>query len=193
MNGTMTDNKIRCGWCTSDRDYVDYHDNEWGVPIRDTAGLYRLLSLEGMQAGLSWLTILRKRAAMSDAFFDFDIERLASSSEREVSNWLKDASIIRHRGKLEALIQNARAVQEVDDFAALIWSYAPQKQPVYKKLADVPASTLESTNMSKALKKAGFNFVGPTICYAFMQSAGLVNDHLVDCWRYDTCEKLQMR
>ena len=187
----MTKEKKRCDWCTSDPDYIAYHDKEWGVPIRDSDALYKLLMLEGMQAGLSWLTILRKRAAMDTAFFNFDRKRLSDSGEQQVTAWLKNPDILRHRGKLEALITNAQALDVIDDFVDFIWQFEPKKRRHYKTHADVPASTEESSNMSKALKKAGFKFVGPTICYAFMQSAGLVNDHVKHCWRFDVCEDLQ--
>ena len=185
--------KKRCGWCTADSEYIAYHDQEWAVPIRDRQALYKLLMLEGMQAGLSWLTILRKRPAMEKAFFDFDVNRLANSGARHVNAWLRNPDIIRHRGKLEALISNAQAMQALDDFVDFIWQFEPRKRRHYQSLADVPAATDESSQMSKALKQMGFKFVGPTICYAFMQSAGLVNDHVKECWRFEICEDLQTR
>lgn len=195
-NGTaggcaVADTKKRCSWCLADEDYIAYHDDEWGVPITAPAPLFKLLMLEGMQAGLSWLTILRKRAAMEDAFFGFDAERLAASGAEEVGAWLENPNIIRHRGKLEALIRNARAMLAIDDFEGFIWQFQPAETTARKSLGDVPAQTAESAAMSKALKQEGFNFVGPTICYAFMQSAGLVNDHISDCWRYERCAELQ--
>ncbi|NKC00466.1 MAG: DNA-3-methyladenine glycosylase I [Pseudomonadales bacterium] len=189
----MTDNQIRCGWCVGDAEYVAYHDEEWGVPITDAPSLFKLLTLEGMQAGLSWLTILRKRAAMEEAFYDFQLDKLAASGEPEITRWLDNAAIIRHRGKLQAMINNARLALETDNFVELIWQFRPASSRKYASLADVPALTDESTAMSKTLKKAGFKFVGPTICYAFMQSAGLVNDHTKDCWRFAPCDSLQAR
>lgn len=189
----MTDNQTRCGWCVGDAEYVAYHDEEWGVPITDTPSLFKLLTLEGMQAGLSWLTILRKRAAMEEAFYDFQIDKLAASGEPEITRWLDNAGIIRHRGKLQAMINNARLTLETENFVELIWQFRPATARKYASLADVPALTDESTAMSKTLKKAGFKFVGPTICYAFMQSAGLVNDHTQDCWRFAPCDQLQAR
>ena len=187
----MVKEKKRCGWCTTDPEYIAYHDEEWGVPIRDSDALYKLLMLEGMQAGLSWITILRKRAAMGKAFFEFDLDRLANSGDKEISQWLNNSEIIRHRGKLQALIDNAQAVLAMDDFVDFIWQFEPSKRRCYISQSDVPASTPESSEMSRALKKAGFKFVGPTICYAFMQSAGLVNDHIKECWRFERCEDLQ--
>ena len=187
----MTDHRMRCGWCAGDALYVAYHDQEWGVPITETQSLFKLLTLEGMQAGLSWLTILRKRAAMEEAFYDFNIDKLAASSERDVVGWLDNPGIIRHRGKLQAMINNARVTLEADDFVERIWQFRPTQAKTYTSLREVPALTNESTALSKVLKKMGFKFVGPTICYAFMQSAGLVNDHIEDCWRFAPCDFLQ--
>jgi DNA-3-methyladenine glycosylase I len=186
----MTDDLIRCNWCLGDEAYIAYHDAEWGVPIREVAPLFYLLTLEGMQAGLSWLTILRKRAAMRDAFHGFDLERLATSDESDIGKWLTNPDIIRHRGKLAAMINNAKCVLEMDDFVDFIWQFQPRKRIAFDHLGAVPAQTAESSAMSKALKRAGFKFVGPTTCYAFMQSAGLVNDHVTDCWRFADCESM---
>lgn len=173
--------------------YVAYHDDEWGVPVDDARALFERLILEGMQAGLSWLTVLRKREHMRDRFFEFDLRRLHEHGEAELPSWLEDAGLIRHRGKLEALIGNARACLELGDgFPEFIWSFADgaPKQNRWRSLQQVPSSTGASTAMSRALKRAGFRFVGPTICYAFMQSAGLVNDHLVSCHRRSVCAAL---
>lgn len=174
----------RCGWCGSDPDYIAYHDNEWGQPDVDDASLFELLMLEGQQAGLAWITVLKKRERMRERFFGFDVERLARAGERNVASWLKDEGLIRHRGKLEALISNARIARKLEmPLSELIWSFV-DFQPVqnrFRTLADVPAKTPTAEAMSKDLKRRGFKFVGPTICYAFMQSAGLVNDHLLSC------------
>ncbi|HEX7034684.1 MAG TPA: DNA-3-methyladenine glycosylase I [Pseudomonadales bacterium] len=183
----------RCAWCGEDPLYVAYHDEEWGVPVADPRALFERLMLEGMQAGLSWYTVLKKRPHMRRRFFDFDPERLARSGPRRIEAWLKDPGLIRHRGKLEGLIANARAyLDQGDSFAELIWSFvdgAP-KQNRWESMRRVPAETPESQAMSRTLKKAGFRFVGPTTCYAFMQSAGLVNDHLLTCHRHAECRRL---
>ncbi len=183
----------RCDWCGIDPLYVAYHDDEWGVPVSDDRELFERLNLEGMQAGLSWLTVLKKRARMRERFFEFDARRLAEQGEGALPSWLRDPGLIRHRGKLEALIGNARASLELDEgLARFVWSFvdgAP-KQNRWRSLADVPSATDASTAMSKALRRAGFRFVGPTICYAFMQSAGLVNDHMAGCHRRRACAEL---
>jgi DNA-3-methyladenine glycosylase I len=180
---------VRCTWCVSSDRYKRYHDSEWGVPTTDAAGLFKLLILEGMQAGLAWITVLNKRKHMSRLFFDFDMKKLSTASDKDVEAWLKDPGIIRHRGKLNAMIGNAKRALEIDDFAGFLWQFAPSKvRP--KKEFEVPRQTDESTLMSKRLKAKGFRFVGPTICYAFMQSAGMVNDHTSECWRYAHCQKL---
>lgn len=180
----------RCDWCTSDPLYVTYHDEEWGVPERDERALFERLVLEGMQAGLSWFTILKKRAHMSQRFFDFRPERLAVTGEAELADWLTDPGIIRHLGKLEAMISNARLVAEMPgEFAPLLWSFVDGRpiQNHFASSADVPAETDRSRQMARALKKMGFRFVGPTTCYAFMQSAGMVNDHLTSCPGFERC------
>ncbi|HEY5644527.1 MAG TPA: DNA-3-methyladenine glycosylase I [Pseudomonadales bacterium] len=183
----------RCPWCTTDPLYVAYHDLEWGVPEADERALFERLVLEGMQAGLSWLTILRKREHMREAFFAFDPERLARAAEREIQGWLQDPGVIRHRGKLEAMVGNARSLLELDGtFVPLVWSFVegrPQQNRFRSPLA-VPAETPASRAMAKGLKKAGFRFVGPTTCYAFMQSAGLVNDHLTSCPAHERCRSV---
>lgn len=180
----------RCDWCTSDPDYITYHDHEWGMPVKDEEALFERLVLEGMQAGLSWLTILKKRPHMTKRFHGFDPVRLARATENEIEDWLQDPGVIRHRGKIEAMVSNARLVAErPGEFAPLLWSFVegrPQ-QNRYRSLKAVPAETDASRQMAKTLKKAGFRFVGPTTCYAFMQSAGLVNDHITSCPAFERC------
>ncbi len=170
---------------------MEYHDEEWGVPVRDTQALFERLVLEGMQAGLSWLTILRKRADMRSAFFQFDIQRLAEAGEDDINRWLNNPGVIRHRGKLRAMVDNARLVADSANFAEWVWGFAPpQPARVYAEPGEVPSVTVQSRAMSKALKAAGYKFVGPTVCYAFMQSVGMVNDHLGSCFRHKICAEL---
>jgi len=184
----------RCGWCGDDELYMAYHDEEWGVPVTGDQELFERLVLEGMQAGLAWITVLRKREHMQRVFYQFDIDKLARAKERQLQKWLNDAGIIRHRGKLEAMVGNAKLARDHEDFSGWLWSFAPKpKQGSRRSLADVPATTPESEAMSRALKKAGYRFVGPTICYAFMQSVGMVNDHVNTCWRREPCAKLQAK
>ncbi|MEI7189341.1 DNA-3-methyladenine glycosylase I [Dickeya dianthicola] len=178
----------RCGWVTQDTLYQDYHDNEWGKPCTDGRALFELLCLEGQQAGLSWITVLKKREHYRRCFHEFDPHRIAAMTDDDVNRLVLDPGIIRHRGKIEAIIRNARAwltmQQQGEDFAAFIWSFV-NHQPFINHpatLADVPAKTAVSDAMSKALKKRGFTFIGSTICYAFMQAAGLVNDHITACF-----------
>ena len=183
----------RCSWCGDDPLYVDYHDREWGVPVNDDRALFERLMLEGMQAGLSWYTVLKKRAHMREAFFAFDPEKIADHGEQALPGWLKDPGLIRHRGKLEALIDNAHACLALQrPLGALLWAFVDDapKQNRWRSGAQVPAFTPVSIAMSKTLKKAGFRFVGPTICYAFMQSAGMVNDHQLHCFRYRDCQRM---
>jgi DNA-3-methyladenine glycosylase I len=177
----------RCAWVPlADPLYVAYHDEEWGVPVRDERVLFELLNLEGAQAGLSWSTILRKREGYRAAFAGWDIEAIARFGERDVERLLGDAGIVRHRGKIEAVVSNARATLELDvPLSELLWSFVGGEPRVnaWRRVGDIPASTPESTAMSKELKRRGFRFTGPTTCYAFMQSAGLVDDHTLDCFR----------
>jgi DNA-3-methyladenine glycosylase I len=179
------DGLTRCWWCGDDTQYVAYHDREWGLPVHDEIRLFEKLCLEGFQAGLSWLTILRKREAFRAGFAGFDPERVAGFGDREVTRLLADAGIVRHRGKIEAAISNARAylhlVDEAGSLDEVVWSFAPETHPVPQRLEDVPAITTEATALSRELKRRGFRFVGPTTSYAFMQSMGIVNDHLADC------------
>ena len=178
----------RCAWVPdSDPLYVAYHDEEWGVPSRDERHLFELLVLEGAQAGLSWSTILRKREGYRQAFAAFDAARVAAFGPKDVERLMGDAGIVRNRLKIESAIANARAVGELDGgLSDLLWSFVDGSPKVntWRTLAEIPAETAESRAMSKELKRHGFRFVGPTICYAFMQATGLVNDHTVDCFRY---------
>lgn len=182
---TGADGIRRCGWCRSADDYVAYHDEEWGRPVIDDDRLFEKLCLEGFQSGLSWLTILRKRESFRSAFAGFRIADVATFGAGDVERLLGDASIVRHRGKIEAAIGNASAAiavqQELGSFATLVWSFEPRGQRAPKTFADVPAITPESTALSKELRRRGFRFVGPTTAYALMQAMGLVNDHLAGC------------
>lgn len=176
----------RCGWCGSDPLYVAYHDEEWGVPEYDGRALWEKLVLDGFQAGLSWITILRKREAFREAFAGFRPEVIATWGEAEVERLLANPGIVRHRGKIDATIGNARAYLELggaEAFSHRVWGYVDGKPLVshLASLADVPASTPLSEQISRDLRKAGFRFVGPTIVYAWMQACGLVNDHILGC------------
>ena len=176
----------RCFWCNDDPLYIAYHDHEWGVPLRDPQRLFELLLLEGFQAGLSWITVLKKRARYREVLFGFDVQRLAQMSDAEIEERLQDPGIIRNRLKLKAARQNAQAWQQLEDPVTLLWSFVGGEPKInhFRERGDVPAVTAQAETMSKALKKAGFTFVGPTICYAFMQAAGMVMDHTTDCDRY---------
>ncbi len=182
--------KKRCEWCGADPLYVKYHDDEWGVPVHDDRLLFEFLVIEGAQAGLSWLTILKKRDNYRRAFHGFDPLKVAGYSAADVQRLLADPGIVRNRLKIESAIKNAQGVlaiqQEFGSFAAFIWRYVDHqpRQNMWQALAELPARTAESDAMSKDLKKRGFNFVGPTICYAFMQAVGMVNDHVADCFRH---------
>ncbi|MGH9277668.1 MAG: DNA-3-methyladenine glycosylase I [Acidimicrobiales bacterium] len=184
----------RCGWCTDAADYTAYHDDEWGRPVTDDLRIYEKICLEGFQSGLSWLTILRKRDGFRRAFAGFDPEAVARFGPADVDRLMGDAGIVRHRGKIEATIANARgtlAVQEQHgSLASLVWSYEPRRRgrPVPRRLGDLASVTPESTALSKALRAAGFRFVGPTTAYAAMESLGLVNDHLSGCSARAACE-----
>lgn len=182
--------KKRCEWCGSDPLYQTYHDEEWGVPLHDDRRLFEMLILEGAQAGLSWLTILKKRENYRKAFDHFDCEKIARYTQRDIDRLLADSGIVRNRLKIEAAIKNARAALEIkEEFGsidAFLWRYVDgtPRQNGFTSLSQIPAKTDLSDAMSKDLKKRGMNFVGSTICYAFMQSVGMVNDHVVDCFRY---------
>ncbi len=180
----------RCTWCGSDPQYMAYHDEDWGMPVYDDRLLFEMLVLEGAQAGLSWLTILKKRDNYRKAFHDFDAARIACYDQQEIDRLMQDDGIVRNRLKIESTIKNAKGFlqirEEFSSFADYLWRYVDGKQIVneWKNLSDIPARTKLSDQLSKDLKKRGFNFVGPTICYAFMQSIGMVNDHTTDCFRY---------
>ena len=185
----------RCDWCGSLPIYVNYHDQEWGVPEYDSRALWEKLVLDGFQAGLSWLTILKKRDAFRAAFEGFDPEKVAAFTENDVQRLLGDAGIIRHRGKIEAAITGAQAwikMQEGQWFDQFMWDYVDGTPLVnrFDKQADVPPSSDLSTRISKDLKKAGFKFCGPTIVYAWMEATGLINDHLVTCHRHEEVKRL---
>jgi DNA-3-methyladenine glycosylase I len=180
----------RCDWVGADPLYLAYHDQEWGVPLHDDRRLFEMLILEGAQAGLSWITILRKRDSYRQAFDNFEAAKIAVYDERKIETLLANPGIVRNRRKVEAAILNARAFlavqREFGTFDAYIWQFVggQPRQNGWRSLAEIPAQTPESEAMSKDLLKRGFKFVGPTICYAFMQATGLVNDHTVDCFRY---------
>jgi DNA-3-methyladenine glycosylase I len=176
----------RCGWAGTDPLYVEYHDREWGVPLRDQRALFELLCLEGAQAGLAWITILRKRDGYRDAFDGFDPVRIAAYTDADRARLLADARIVRNRAKIDAFIGNARAWLEAGDPSGLLWSFVGGSpfQNEWRAMDEIPAETDASRAISRELRGRGFRFVGPTICYAFMQSAGLVNDHLVSCFRH---------
>ncbi|MCG3209182.1 MAG: DNA-3-methyladenine glycosylase 1 [Anaerolineae bacterium] len=180
----------RCEWAGSDPLYITYHDEEWGVPAHDDRHLFEMLILEGAQAGLSWITILRKREAYRAAFDQFDPEKMARYNDAKLAELLANPGIVRNRRKIEAAVQNARAflaVQtEFGSFDAYIWRFVDGRpiQNEWTSLAQIPVQTPQSAAMSKDLRKRGFNFVGPTICYAYMQACGLVNDHVVTCFRH---------
>jgi DNA-3-methyladenine glycosylase I len=180
------DGKRRCAWSVSSPEYIAYHDDEWGRPLTDERRLFEKICLEGFQAGLSWITILRRRESFRAAFAGFDPAVVAGYGDDDISRLLADPGIIRHRGKIEATIANARAVLALDmPLVELIWSFAPDPAGRTRPASflDVPAITPESTALSKELRKRGFRFVGPTTMYALMQSAGLVDDHVRGCWR----------
>lgn len=180
----------RCGWVNEDPLYIRYHDEEWGVPVHDDRKLFEMLNLEGAQAGLSWYTILRKREGYRRAFDGFDPEKVAAYDERKTEELMQDEGIVRNRLKIQAVIANAHAYLRVRDefgsFDAYIWSFVGGKPIVndWPSLKEVPATTPESDRMSKDLKKRGFKFVGSTICYAFMQATGMVDDHVRTCYRH---------
>lgn len=186
----------RCSWCGSDELYCAYHDEEWGVPIYDDQALFELLILEGAQAGLSWITVLRRRETYRAAFDNFDPLKIARYSDARKAKLMQDEGIIRNRLKVESAVRNAQAFVAMqaqgESFSQFLWQFVggKPKQNRLESMADAQASTLESDAMSKALKERGFNFVGSTICYAFMQAAGMVNDHLVSCYRHKECAVL---
>ena len=189
-------NQTRCQWCGTDPLYVQYHDEEWGVPVYDEQALFAKLLLDGAQAGLSWITILRKRDNYYEAFDAFDPVKMAVYDEAKFESLMNNPGIVRNRQKIRSAIKNAQAYltlqEEVGSFSTFLWQFVGG-QPIqnsWQTLADVPAKTAESEAMSKALKKRGFSFVGPTICYAFMQAVGMVNDHVTDCFRYTSIQTI---
>ena len=190
---TGIDERPRCGWSTIEPLYVRYHDTEWGVQLHDDRKLYEFLVLEGFQAGLSWFTVLRKRENFREAFDCFDPDAVSRYGKRDVTRLMKNSGIIRNRSKILAAIQNASSflsvVDEFGSFDSYIWSFVDGKQKVnsWSRLSDLPASTAESALMSADLIRRGFRFVGPTICYAHMQATGMVNDHLITCFRHSEC------
>ncbi len=190
-SSTLTD-LVRC-WETADPLYLAYHDEEWGRPVRDERGVYERLCLEGFQSGLSWLTILRKREAFRAAFAGFDPEAVARFEGRDVERLLADAGIVRHRGKIEAAIANARATLALraagTPLHELLWAHAPAALTAPRSHADWATATPESAVLAKRLRAAGFRFVGPTTLHAGMQACGVVNDHLADCWVRDDVER----
>lgn len=186
----------RCAWCVGDALYVAYHDHEWGVPVHDDRHLFEMLILEGAQAGLSWLTILRKRQNYRKAFADFDPERVAEFSDTDIRRLLTDEGIVRNRLKIEAAVTNALMTLDIRrEFGSLhefLWRFVDQKprQNAWQNLSEIPSRTEQSDLMSQELKKRGFKFVGSTICYAFMQAVGMVNDHTLNCFRHAEIKKL---
>lgn len=182
------DGVTRCGWAGADPDYQRYHDQEWGRPLHGDRPLFEKVALEGFQAGLSWLTILRKRPRFREVFADFEPAVVAGFGEADVERLMADAGIIRNRAKIEATIGNARLVAGMAEggLDELLWSFAPAPRPRPRTMADYQAVTPESTAMSKELRRRGFRFVGPTTMYALMQSTGMVDDHLAGCWRAES-------
>ncbi len=188
--------KKRCDWPKDDEIYIEYHDREWGVPVYDDRVLFEMLILEGAQAGLSWITILKRRQTYRKAYDNFNPEKMAKWTERKIQTLLKDPGIIRNKLKVAAAKQNAQAylkiVKEYGTFKKFIWSFVDNRQMTncWKTMSEIPATSDESDKMSKELKKKGFKFTGSTICYAFMQSVGMVNDHVTTCFRYKEIKNL---
>jgi DNA-3-methyladenine glycosylase I len=191
---TGDDGKARCRWGSTDERYRDYHDTEWGRPVTDERGLFERLSLEGLQSGLSWALILRKRDEIRAAFADFDPDAVAAFRSKDVESLLQDPRVIRNRRKLEAIVQNAEATIALRDDSSLpelVWSFRPPPRRRPRVYADLPSLTDESKQLAKELKRRGFAFVGPTTVYSTMQAAGLVNDHLAGCFVRDEVESAQ--
>lgn len=187
--------KVRCFWCGNDDLYVKYHDEEWGKPVHDDRTLFEYLTLEGAQAGLSWITVLRKREAYRKLFFNFDVQKIASLTEKDIDRIVLNEGIIRHRGKITSVITNAQAFiaiqKEFGSFSQYIWGFIPDQKPIVNSIqarSDIKARTELSDLISKDMKKRGFKFFGSTICYAFMQAVGMVDDHFDDCFAKN-CEK----
>jgi len=188
--------KKRCGWHGEDPLYVDYHDTEWGVPVHDDRTLFEMIVLDGAQAGLSWITILKRRDSYREAFDNFDARKVAAYDDKKIAELLENPGIIRNRLKVNSAVRNAKAFLEVSEefgtFDKYIWQFVGHKpiQSSRKSLKEIPPTSGESDAMSKDMKKRGFSFVGSTICYAFMQAAGMVNDHVVDCFRYEEVKRM---
>ncbi len=186
----------RCWWCDANDLYRDYHDLEWGRPVLDDVRLFEKLCLEGFQAGLSWITVLRKREAFREAFAQFDFQRVARFTPKRIDRLVANPGIIRHRGKITSTVNNAaRAIELIEEFGTLrdyVWQFVPSRRRTHRRRSTIPAETAESAAMSKDLKRRGWSFVGPTTCYAFMQAMGLVNDHLVGCHVWQEVEELQL-
>ncbi len=188
----VADNLQRCSWSLGGAEMQLYHDTVWGVPQFDSRVLFEFITLEGAQAGLSWRTILLKRDGYRNAFAHFDVDKVAAFTDDDVARLMLDASIVRNRGKISSTVNNARLWRELPDPVGLVWSFVdgrPQQNNL-TSMSDVPASTAASDRMSKELKRLGFRFVGSTICYAYMQACGMVNDHLVSCFRHSECAAL---
>jgi len=189
--------KNRCAWCREDPLYIAYHDNEWGVPVHDDSLLFEFLILEGAQSGLSWITILKKRENYREAFHNFDYKKIANYTEEDIERLLGNAGIVRNRRKIELAIKNAigfiKIQEEFGSFDSYLWKYVDGNsiQNNWKFMTELPTKTEISEKLSKDLKKRGFNFVGPTICYAFMEAIGMVNDHITDCFRYKEVIRLE--
>lgn len=187
--------KTRCHWCGDSKIYQNYHDQEWGVPLFEEQKLFEFLLLEGAQAGLSWITILKKREGYRAAFDNFDIDKIAAYDQHKIDELLQNPNIVRNKLKVNSAVKNARALlamrAEGIDFVDFIWSFIGNSPRIntFHSASDVPSYSAESDAMSKALKKRGFNFVGSTICYAFMQATGMVNDHLSSCFRHRECQQ----
>ena len=185
----MFDGKPRCAWCTSDPLYIAYHDEEWGVPVHDDRVLFEMLCLEGAQAGLSWLTILKKRARYREAFSQWDPHKIARYRPAKIASLLRDPGIVRNRLKVQAVVENAKAflttVAEFGSFDTYLWRFVDGAPRInsWRDLSQVPAQTAGSDALSRDLRRRGFRFVGSTICYAFMQAVGMVDDHTLDCWK----------
>ncbi|UPW18134.1 DNA-3-methyladenine glycosylase I [Agarivorans sp. TSD2052] len=196
---TQSNTIVRCPWCGDNDDYQHYHDNTWGRPVMDSVELFAKLCLDGQQAGLSWITILRKQQNYYRAFAQFQPEKIALFQEQDCLRLMENPGIVRNKLKINAIVKNAKAYlaieQQGQTFSDYIWSFVGGKTMVnrYASMQDIPTESAESQAMSKALKKAGFSFVGPTICYAFMQAVGMINDHLVDCHVYQECVDLAQR
>jgi DNA-3-methyladenine glycosylase I len=182
---TESDGRPRCGWATSAPEYISYHDDEWGCPVHGDRALFELLSLEAFQSGLSWLTILRKRAAFRAAFADFEVPAVAAFDDADIERLLSDPGIVRNRAKIDATINNARQILAAvpEGLDTLLWSFAPLRHRRPRRLSEVPATSPESTAMARESRKRGLKFVGPTTAYALMQAVGIVDDHVTTCWR----------